>query len=139
MLLWSIGTGVKRRADSMAVPAIIEGFAPDLAHVQNWHDVIRSATAVAHATAHFCAVAGGEGDENGGRGSGGVRHVRARSTRNLQGSRGWGSQFVRCDVASRRRRGARWSRGRGMSTVFVGGGVRPAACARALRRRLTTV
>jgi len=35
VLVWSIGTDVKRRADSTAIEAIIEGFAPDLACVQN--------------------------------------------------------------------------------------------------------
>jgi len=44
---------------------MIEGFAPDLAHVQNWHAVIRSATAAAHATAHFCAIGGAERDVKG--------------------------------------------------------------------------
>jgi len=65
VLLWNIGTGVKRRANSTALQAMIEGFAPDLAHVQNWHAVIRSATAAAHATAHFCAIGGAERDVKG--------------------------------------------------------------------------
>lgn len=57
VLLWSIGTRGKRCADSMAIAARVEGIAPDLACVQNGHAVIRTATAAAHVTAHFCAAA----------------------------------------------------------------------------------
>ena len=54
VLLWRIGTGGKRCADSRAIAAVVEEIAPDLVRVQNCHAVIRSVTVAAHAAAHFC-------------------------------------------------------------------------------------
>lgn len=64
VLLWRIGTGGKRCADSRAIAAVVEEIAPDLVRVQNRHAVIRSVTVAAHAAAHFC-VGGARGDRAG--------------------------------------------------------------------------
>jgi hypothetical protein len=95
VLLWSIGTGVKCRADSSPNQTFVEGFAPDLARVQNWRGVTQTATAVAHAIARFCAGIARRARR--GRGIRGEIAIAAASdgTRNLRRSDAAGSQIAR--------------------------------------------